>query len=250
MKKIIKNTWLYKIIWTLAITSFISWLSINELNNKVQNNQDKTRKINPNQYFKQISLSPLLFTHWINKPGNFNVSGEIIHICSYPGTDFFIDPSSSYKKVNAPLCYFEPSENFTITCYIEPAFKTKYDAGTIILYQNDSVWVKFAFEMTDLGYPSVVSVVTNEVSDDCNGEKVTTNYIYLKLAKNKDLVGLYYSEDKKNWKMVRLFEFKKQGNNSFKVGISAQSPAGNGCSVKFKEFNYSDTAIKNFRKGI
>ena len=71
-------------------------------------------------------------------------------------------------------------------------------------YIDDKTGIKVAIEMTDLGHTTGVSVVTNGVSDDSNGEKSEGKSIWLKLSKKDNGIGLYYSMDAIKWKMVRL----------------------------------------------
>jgi len=65
-------------------------------------------------------------------------------------------------------------------------------------------------------------VVTNGFSDDCNGERITDNKIYLQVVRKADNWCLHYAKDKSKWKMVRYFNYAL--NKELKVGISAQSP--------------------------
>ncbi len=191
-----------------------------------------------------------MFTEWFNKPDTYAIKDKQIIIHAPAKTDYFEDPLSDYSMSNAPFFYREISADFTFCCTILPEFKSTYDAGAVLFYADKKQWIKFAFENTDLGYPAVVSVVTNEKSDDCNGQKIEADSITLKISRKQKVIGLYYSPNNSDWKMARLFHFPHGSQNSTLLGISAQSPMGNGCRVIFKNFEIKNEAIPDFRKGF
>ncbi|MBN1798887.1 MAG: DUF1349 domain-containing protein [Spirochaetales bacterium] len=191
-----------------------------------------------------------MFTEWLNKPDTYAIEDNHIIIHAPAKTDYFEDPLSDYSMSNAPFLYREISGDFTFSCTILPDFTNTYDAGAVLFYADRKHWIKFAFENTDLGYPAVVSVVTNEKSDDCNGQKIEADAITLKISRKQKVIGLYYSPDNADWKMTRLLHFSHGSQNSTRIGISAQSPAGNGCRVIFKKFEIKNQAILDFRKGF
>jgi len=170
----------------------------------------------------------------------------IIEITAPGGTDYFIDIGGEYKQGNAPFYYKTLENDFIFRCSVSPEFNTTYDAGCLLAYEREDRWIKFAFENTDLGYPSVVSVVTNGFSDDCNGERITDNKIYLQVVRKADNWCLHYSKDKSNWKMVRYFKYVL--NKELKVGISAQSPLGKGCKVRFGDIEIIKNVYNDIRK--
>ncbi len=191
-----------------------------------------------------------MFNKWINSPLFTKIEDDKIVIEAGSKTDFFRNPANGDLSHNAPLYVLKTADEFTFSCKVTPQFKKTYDAGGIMLYSDNYNWVKLAFEKTDLGYPAVVSVVTKDFSDDCNGEEVKEPYIWLKISKKEELCGLYYSFNKLEWKMKRLFKFESLKNNSDQyVGIEAQSPIGEGCSVLFSDFKYIEKAVEDFRKG-
>lgn len=191
-----------------------------------------------------------MFTKWINKADSFTEEDGRITIRAGEKTDYFCDPGSDYDAANSPFYVFEVENDFTFECKVKPQFNATYDGGLIMLYINDKKWVKFALENTDLGYPQAVSVVTNETSDDSMGEKIESDSIYLKISKKGNVVGLHFSEDAKSWKMVRIFKFVIENNETAYVGISSQSPAGDGCTCEFTDYKFNKTTVADMRKGV
>ena len=56
----------------------------------------------------------------------------------------FIDPLGEYNVLNAPLAVFMPSEYFQLSAKVQVDFNSKYDAGVLILYANESQWAKLS----------------------------------------------------------------------------------------------------------
>ena len=162
-------------------------------------------------------------------------------------TNFFIDNFLSYKACNAPYYFDFIDFDFIASVKIEPEFNSTYDAGAILIFDNEKHWIKVAFELTDLGYSSVVTVVTKNSSDDCNGEQIKENAVWLRILRKNTIWSVHYSLDGKNWKMVRYFELDL--NREVKVGVISQSPIGNGCKVIFTEFNIKKNNFQDMRKG-
>jgi len=163
-------------------------------------------------------------------------------------SDFFIDNMNQIERNNAPFYYVKRKGDFILKVRVKPDFKNTYDAGGLFIFDSKKKWIKLEFEKTDIGYTSIVSVITNGTSDDCNGEKVDkNNHVFLQIMRKDDYWCLYYSIDGKSWKMVRYFKLKMK--NEVKIGIVVQSPIGNGCKVLFSNFKIANNEIKNIRKG-
>ncbi len=161
-------------------------------------------------------------------------------------TDFFADPLSSYRIANAPF-YAQPSDaDFDASVKIEPGFGATGDAGALFVYEHDWRWFKAAFELSDLGYTSVVTVVTDGFSDDSNGERIAADAAWLRVLRRDAAWSVHYSLDGANWQMVRYFPLNL--NRTVNVGVAAQSPAGNGCTVRFDSLSILENRCSDMRK--
>lgn len=142
-----------------------------------------------------------------------------------------------------------PRGDFSLTALVEMTGETFYDAGALFLYRAEDRWIKVAREITDIGHVAAVSVVTDGVSDDANGEEVGDEPCYLKMSRRGDLVGLHWRPvGGGGWRMVRLLHFPAASTAT--VGFTVQSPVGEGCTVVFSEIDFSSEAPKEMRKGI
>lgn len=191
-----------------------------------------------------------MFDKWINEPLLVKKEINKIIITAAKNTDFFVDPATKHEINNAPLYVLNAEKEFTFFCKVKPHFNDVYDAGALMYYVGNTNWVKLAFEKTDLGYPAIVSVVTKGYSDDCNGEKIDLDTVWLKMSKKEKLLGLYFSVDGLEWKMHRLFKFDNGvGNRESYFGLETQSPFGQGCSVEFSNLELNNRSVTDFRKG-
>jgi uncharacterized protein len=164
--------------------------------------------------------------------------------------DNFNDPDGKLSNSTAPvlLTKIDNSKPFTFTAKVTPTFIDTYDAGTMYIYLNKKWWFKFAFERDERMRTLAVTVRTIETSDDNNHDVIDSTSMYMKISSDTKTIGFYYSLDKKNWQLVRLF--RNDYPVELWIGVSTQSPIGNGTSATFEECSLTQSGIKDFRMGI
>lgn len=180
---------------------------------------------------------------WQNQPVKFTAAHNQLVIVAGEKTDMFRDPNVTYQTDNAPKLLFEADSNFVLSASIEHSFSSKWDGGAMVIWHDSLHWVKFCFEKDYTGAKRVVSVVTNDLSDDCNSVQIQSNRVYYKVAKAGDVITLYYSIEGKKWFLVRHFSFPQ--GKSVKVGFLAQSPTGKQCQVRFSAISYQAKKIED-----
>jgi regulation of enolase protein 1 (concanavalin A-like superfamily) len=190
---------------------------------------------------KLVAIPHPLF--WENKPLSYSIVNDNLTIVAGEKTDMFRDPNVTYNTDNAPKLLFKADDDFVLSAGIEHPFANKWDGGAIIIKSDSLNWVKFCFEKDYTGARRVVSVVTKNISDDCNSVEIDTNKVFYKVAKAGNVVTLYYSTDGAKWFLVRHLQF--DAKPGFKVGFLAQSPTGTKCEVKFSQINYEKRKIKD-----
>jgi regulation of enolase protein 1 (concanavalin A-like superfamily) len=181
--------------------------------------------------------------YWENSPIGFSQGNDRIIITAGEKTDMFRDPNVTYNTDNAPKLLFEGDDNFVLTASIEHAFTNKWDGGAIVIKEDSLHWIKFCFEKDYTGAKRVVSVVTRDISDDCNSEEIKANKVFYKIAKADNVITLYSSGDGRKWYLVRHLQFETK--KGFKLGFLAQSPTGSRCEVKFSDIDYKLVKIKD-----
>jgi Uncharacterized conserved protein len=185
-----------------------------------------------------------------NVPLSYNVTDSCSLSIVAPGkTDLFISPDGRYKVNKSPRLIFKPDSDFIFSARIEPDFKTKWDAGVLLVYNDETHFAKFCFEVDYKGTPRVVTVVCNETADDCNSMAISSKAVYYRMsgsARGKTF-NFYYSSDGKDWYLVRAFKLDKVDN--LRIGFSAQSSVGKECNVGFSEIDLQQRKLNDFWKG-
>lgn len=178
-----------------------------------------------------------------NSAAKVEATADKLVITAGAKTDMFRDPNVTYNTDNAPKLLFKPDNDFVLTAAIEHDFTSKWDGGALVLKADSLNWVKFCFEKDYTGAKRIVSVVTKNVSDDCNAAEVAGNKVFFKIAKAGNVITLYYSLTGKEWLLVRhlQFDFEK----GFAAGFLAQSPTGDSCTVTFSNIQYEAKKIKD-----
>jgi regulation of enolase protein 1 (concanavalin A-like superfamily) len=180
---------------------------------------------------------------WENKPLSYTISATAIQIEAGEKTDMFRDPNVTYNTDNAPKLFFTPDQNFVLTAGIKHHFASKWDGGAIVLKADNLNWIKFCFEKDYTGQHRVVSVVTNNISDDCNSVAINGDKVFYKIAKADNVITLYYSTNNKKWFLIRHLQFNAKG--PLHIGFMAQSPMGKNNKVTFTDITYSNRKIKD-----
>ena len=180
---------------------------------------------------------------WTNTPVRCVSAGDSLVIEAGEKTDMFRDPNVTYNTDNAPRLSFVADPNFVFTVAIHQPFASKWDGGAIVLEADKMNWIKFCFEKDYTGAHRVVSVVTKDISDDCNSVAVKGDVVFYKMAKADNVITLYYSLDGKGWYLIRHLQFNSRG--PLRLGLLAQSPTGKRCRVVFSRISYVVKKIKD-----
>lgn len=180
---------------------------------------------------------------WENIPQAFSVGKKDLTIEAGEKTDMFRDPNVTYDTDNAPKLLFTAHHDFVLSASIEHSFANKWDGGAIVIKQDSLQWIKFCFERDYTGARRVVSVVTKNISDDCNSVEINGNKVFYKVAKAGNVITLYYSLNGTKWFLVRHFQFDTE--KKLAVGFLAQSPIGKTCKVTFGNITYVAKKIKD-----
>ncbi len=166
-----------------------------------------------------------------------------------PRTDLFIASDGANPTDHSPRLMFRPNSQFILTAKIRPTFRAKWDAGALLIYNDSSHFAKFCYEMDYRGDSRIVSVVCNGTADDCNSMAVPGGSAYLRAVGNvtRDVATFYFSENGKSWFLIRTFRLHRAQN--LRIGFCAQSPAGEGCLVRFEEIDCQFRAPADYWAG-
>jgi len=165
------------------------------------------------------------------------------------GSNLFLSPDGGYVADSAPRLMFAPRGPFVLSARLRPEFGRRWDAASLILWSDATHYAKFCYEMDYRGKLRVVTVVCNEVCDDCNSMEVPEGSIYFRVVGSAERreFSFYVSKDGVSWFLVRDFRLHKADN--LRLGFSAQSPDGPGCVAHFTEIRYESRAVKDRWQG-
>jgi hypothetical protein len=197
-----------------------------------------------------IALPNITFTRSLNGAAdNTKIANGKLTLASPAKRDNFRDPDGKLSSNTAPVLLTEVDNKkpFTLTARITPTFVETYDAGALYIWVKDDLWLKMAMEMDERHLTRMVTVRTTGTSDDNNHDVVTAKTVYMKISSDTQTVGFYYSLDGNSWQLIRLF--KNDYPDRIWLGISAQSPLGNGTSAMFEDVSLTSTNITDFRRG-
>jgi uncharacterized protein len=185
---------------------------------------------------------------WNNSPATWHIEGENrLTISSGKMTDWFVDPFDGKVSNSAPILMFEPDPDYVLNAKVNVNFQSKWDAGAFMIWADDHHWAKLSFELSPENQPTMVTVVTRGLSDDCNSNPVTGKEVFLQVARTGKTYVFYFSTEGRDWKILRTFSLDTDLKQ--RVGFEAQSPAGVGVEVSFSEVHYAPHKIKNIYTG-
>ncbi len=185
--------------------------------------------------------------HWLGTPVAASLDDGALSLTAGARTDWFVDPGSGHVTLNAPALACVLPGNFTLSARVEAALESTFDAGALVLWQNDRTWAKLAFEFSPAREAMVVSVVTRGDSDDCNSMVLRAPEIWLRIAYLGGAHAFHASADGHNWQFVRHFRLSAAGTTQ--VGFEAQSPLGEGCRARFSQIEHAERTLTDLRNG-
>ena len=165
-----------------------------------------------------------------------------------PWSDLFNDPTGKKPMNNAPRALMtSPDSSFIFSAKVAVEFASTFDAGCLQVRANEDHWAKLCFEYSPQGQPMVVSVVTRDVSDDCNSAEIDCAEIFLRIARTPKRLAFHYSLDGLFWHFVRHFSLGQ--STDMQMGFSVQSPRGEKCRAVFTHISYRAGELKDLRTG-
>jgi uncharacterized protein len=184
---------------------------------------------------------------WQPAPVSFEAGERSLQAEARGRTDLFVDPGSGVEHLNAPRLLGPVAGDFTLAARVGVDLQSTFDAGALLLLAHERLWAKLCLELSPEGKPTVVSVVTREVSDDCNSFATERNDVWLRIARLGTAFAFHASTDGTRWELVRHFALA--ADSELQVGFLVQSPLGGGCTVRFDEIAFTQVRLEDIRSG-
>jgi regulation of enolase protein 1 (concanavalin A-like superfamily) len=187
---------------------------------------------------------------WRRPPHAWQVGpADTLTITAGPTTDWFTDPAGTAVTDTAPRALFVPPDaEFRLSAKVRVAGAAAFDAGVLVVEAQHDLWAKLCLEWSPQGHPTIVTVVTRGVSDDCNGATLDAPEVYLRVARQGATFAFHYSHDGRWWQLVRYFTLGPLAR--VQLGLSAQSPTGSQCTAVFSEIEYQPAGLEDLRGGV
>ncbi len=184
---------------------------------------------------------------WEPDPVGWIATEDTLAVEAGPKTDVFVDPGDRTAILNAPRLLGEVEGDYSLSARVTVAFRSDYDAGVLLVWANERLWAKLCFELSLQHEPMVVSVVTRDVSDDCNSFTVDGDAVSLRVARLGQAFAFHASTNAETWRLVRYFALEPGIDP--RIGFLAQSPRGAGCSVQFEDISFLAGRLAEIRSG-
>ena len=201
-----------------------------------------------------MTISGIHFTKALNgADSQVTDSAGIVTFRAKPHADYFNDPNDgklSQSNAAVLLTEVDNTKPFTFSARLKTGFTEDglYNAATLFVYANDSLYQKFCFEQDERGNHRVVTVRTVGTSDDNNHEvQNDTEHIYYKISSDARTIASYYSLDGKEWQMVRLYQ--NNYPDRLYLGICSQAPQSDECVSIFDQLSLTTDNVSDFRMG-
>jgi len=196
----------------------------------------------------RVTIEPLPSPlRWLASPRAWQAGDRSLELSAGPASDLFVDPAGTAPLLSAPALVGEVSGDFLFSARVRPELASTFDAGVLLVYRSETSWAKLCLERSPQGEPTVVSVVTRGVSDDCNSFPVVSGEVGLRIARLGDCFAFHASDGDGFWRLVRYFALGGEG--AVEIGFLAQSPTGEGCRARFEEITYEERRLGELRNG-
>ena len=183
---------------------------------------------------------------WLRSPAEWAAEPARLVVRAPAQTDWFIDPISARAVRTAPVLVGPPpTGDFTWEAHVALEGHAMFDAVGLFVYDDDDHWAKLALEVTAAG-PTIVSVVTDTFSDDCNSTVLAQSSAWLRLARVGEAIAFHASDDGGRWELVRVF---RPPSRAPRIGLICQAPTGTGCTGTFDAITFTARSLSDIRDG-
>ncbi|MFJ4161365.1 DUF1349 domain-containing protein [Microbacterium testaceum] len=196
-----------------------------------------------------LSLPDLPDLHWTGVEGDARVDDRgALTLTSEGGVDWTNDATGGPAQHAATaLAFAAPEGDFTLSARVRvTGERSTFDAGALALWSGPQRWAKVCNEYSPQGDSMVVSVVTNDFSDDANGAVFATDAVFLRIARIGPAFAFHSSLDGESWPFLRLFRLDADPS-TLSVGFLAQAPMGSGATAVFDEIRFDRSSLHDLR---
>lgn len=194
------------------------------------------------------TLAGLPLLSWVPRSGEVACDSSQLTLTAAAGVDWSNDSLGGAQQHGAAALTLLAPESLTLSARVSvESPRTTFDAAALVLWADQDHWAKLCFECSPQGVAMVVSVVTNNYSDDCNSEPVPGPFVYLRICRVGPAWAFHSSVDGSEWVFVRLFRLHT--DLPVRIGFMSQAPLGDTCMSSFDNIAFALTAPVDLRDG-
>jgi regulation of enolase protein 1 (concanavalin A-like superfamily) len=194
------------------------------------------------------TMPALTELEWSRGEGEAVIDGGALTLTAAAGTDWTNDAGGAEPQHRSTSLGFVPEGDFRLSARVRvEGERTTFDAGVLAIWVDETHWAKVCFEWSPQGTAMVVSVVTNEFSDDVNSTDVDGDAVYLRVSRVGPAWAFHSSTDGAEWRFVRVFRLASDA--PVHVGFMAQAPMGDSCAAVFDEIAFVPGTLGELRDG-
>jgi uncharacterized protein len=194
-----------------------------------------------------ITLPGLPPLQWTTTEGEARLEGDTLVLTSAAGADWTNDSTGQGSQHAATSLSFPVTGDFQLSARVRvDAPRTTFDAGVLTLWADSDHWAKVCFERSPQAQDMVVTVVTNDFSDDSNATDVLTDAIWLRVSRIGPAFIFHSSTNGQDWRFVRLFRLLTDA--PVVCGFMAQAPMGDTAVARFDEIVYVEETLRELRE--
>lgn len=187
---------------------------------------------------------------WVPVRGHFSHAdtGGALKLAAEAGVDWSNDSLGGPHQHLAAALTFPAPDTMSLSARVSvESPRTTFDAAALVLWADQDHWAKLCFEYSPQGESTVVSVVTNNYSDDCNSTPVPGQFVHLRICRMGSAWAFHSSLNGSDWAFVRLFRLHT--DLPVQVGFMSQAPLGDTCMSSFDNITFALTAPVGLRDG-
>lgn len=176
---------------------------------------------------------------WLNPPPAWAGGSNRLKVTTGRETDFWQTTFYGFRR-NTGHAYLAPvSGDFTLSARVTGEYQALYDQAGLMLYRDESNWIKTGIEYTD-GMMHFSVVVTREVSDWSViplPQASPGDELRVRLTRHDDAVRIQYAIGPMDWQMARLAPFSAA---DARAGVMACSPQREGFRAVFRDISIGE----------
>ncbi len=180
---------------------------------------------------------------------HYDEQAQRLSITARPGTDWSNDPLGGDRRSSAAALLFVPPDgDFALSARVQVGFTGPFDAAVLCLWQDEQQWAKLCFEHSPQREATIMSVVTNGISDDASAVVVGGDTTHLRVLRTGHAYAFHHSPDGVTWHFVRLFRLG-QDHADMRAGFLVQAPNATGCTGTFEAIHLTRDVPSDLRSG-